>query len=251
MRRLSAPRALLNAEFLRNSRLAGTFMRDNQDTKTFRMKIRSLLFTLSLAACLAPLAGAQQQQQPSAAAATAQDSYRRHGSGRGDRRARREQRLAMLTADERAKLKAAHRAAMQDPAVQAAKAQRDENRRAFRQTLRAAMLKADPSVGPVLDKLRAARGGRGGHAMRERLHRRLAALDETERAKLRAAHEGVKDDPAVAAARTQMERAATPEDRRQAHRLMAEAMRNAMLRNDPTVGPILEKMRQADDGSSL
>ncbi len=224
------------------------FMRDNQERKTFHMKIRSLLCTLSLAACLAPLAGAQ--QQPPAADATAQAPYRHHGFGRGDRRARREQRLAMLTPDERAKLKAAHRAAMQDPAVQAAKAQRDENRRAFRQTMRAALLKADPSLGPTLDKLRAARG-HGGHAMREGLHRRLAALDEAERARLRAAREGVKDDPAVAAAHAQMQRAATPEDRRQAHRLLAEAMRNAMLRNDPSVGPILDKLRQADDGSSL
>ncbi len=177
----------------------------------------------------------------------------RGGGGRRGGHWRREQRLAVLTPEERQQLKAAHRAAMQDPAVQAAKAQRDENRRAFRQTMRSAMLQADPTIGPVLDKLRAAAHaeGRGDRAAGGgRMHGRLANLNDEERSRLRAARQGVRNDPAVAAARQQMESATTPDDQRQARRMMAEATRNAMLRNDPSLGPVLEKLRQNSGDSS-
>jgi len=209
------------------------------------MKIRSTTFTAPLlaAAALATLtcAGAAfAQAQQNAAAGD--------GDGAGRQQWRREQRLALLTPDERTRLKAAHRTALQDPAVQAAKAQRDQTRKAFRQTLRAAMLKADPSIGPTLDKLRAARGQ--GGPVRGRMEQRLSVLNDAERAQLRAARQGAHSDPAVVAAQQQMMGATTPEDRRQAHRLMAEAMRNAMLRNDPSLGPVLDKLRQGNGNGS-
>lgn len=62
--------------------------------------------------------------------------------------------LARLTPEERAKLKAARAAALKDPAVQAADATKGTARREYRKTLRAAMLKADPSIAPILEKLR-------------------------------------------------------------------------------------------------
>jgi hypothetical protein len=62
-------------------------------------------------------------------------------------------RLATLTRGERATFKAARRAALRDPAVKAARANKQAEPRAFHQALRAAMLKADPSVAPILEKL--------------------------------------------------------------------------------------------------
>ncbi len=62
-----------------------------------------------------------------------------------------------LTPEEQQKLKAAHKAAMQDPTVKAAEANKNngkEGHRAYNEARRAAMIKADPSVGPILDKMK-------------------------------------------------------------------------------------------------
>src|SRR5438045_685608 len=63
-------------------------------------------------------------------------------------------RWASLTDDERAKLKAAHQKALSDPAVWAARERLIKARREFREVLRPALLKADPSVQSILEKMR-------------------------------------------------------------------------------------------------
>jgi len=70
-------------------------------------------------------------------------------------------RWASLTEDERTRLRAAHEKAMADPAVQAAREKLRQARREFREILRPALLKADPTIQPILDKLRAERPERG------------------------------------------------------------------------------------------
>jgi Spy/CpxP family protein refolding chaperone len=69
-------------------------------------------------------------------------------------------RLASLTEDERLRLRNAHQKAMMDPAVQAARERLRQARREFREILRPALLKADPSIQPILDKLRPERPDR-------------------------------------------------------------------------------------------
>jgi hypothetical protein len=69
-------------------------------------------------------------------------------------------RWASLNEEERAKLKAAHQKAMADPAVRAARDRLKQARREFREIMRPAMLKADPSIQPILEKMRAERPGR-------------------------------------------------------------------------------------------
>jgi hypothetical protein len=69
-------------------------------------------------------------------------------------------RWANLSEEDRAKLRAAHQKAMADPAVQAARDRLRQARREFREIMRPALLKADPSIQPILDKLRAERQGR-------------------------------------------------------------------------------------------
>ena len=78
------------------------------------------------------------------------------GPGHGGRW---QQRLANLSPEERQKLMAARQKAMQDPAVQAAHDKMREARREFMTSMHAAMLKADPTIQPVLDKI--PKGGRG------------------------------------------------------------------------------------------
>jgi Spy/CpxP family protein refolding chaperone len=69
-------------------------------------------------------------------------------------------RWANLTDDERGRLRAAHEKAMADPAVQAAREKLRQARREFREVLRPALLKADPSLQPILDKLKPDRSDR-------------------------------------------------------------------------------------------
>ena len=65
------------------------------------------------------------------------------------------EKLASLTPEERQKLLAARKKAMEDPAVKAAEATRDTDRKGYRKALTEAMLRADPSVAPILEKMRA------------------------------------------------------------------------------------------------
>lgn len=69
-------------------------------------------------------------------------------------------RWANLTEEERLKLKAAHQKAMADPAVRAARDRLRQARREFRELLRPALLKADPSIQPILEKMRPERPDR-------------------------------------------------------------------------------------------
>src|SRR6476661_7872303 len=71
--------------------------------------------------------------------------HRRHG--------RHAEFLANLSSDERAKLQAAHQKAMADPALQAAKDRARQARQELREARRAAMLRADPTIQPILDKI--------------------------------------------------------------------------------------------------
>lgn len=64
-------------------------------------------------------------------------------------------RWQMLSEAERAKLRAAHQQALQDAQVRAARERLIQARREFRDVMRPAMLRADPSVQPILEKLRA------------------------------------------------------------------------------------------------
>lgn len=66
-------------------------------------------------------------------------------------------RWAILNDEERSRLKAAHQKAMADPAVRAARDRLRQARREFREVMRPALLKADPSIQPILEKLRAER----------------------------------------------------------------------------------------------
>jgi len=71
----------------------------------------------------------------------------------GGRGAHWRQRLANLSSGEREQLKTAHFKAVQDPEVRAAQLRLRQAQREYHERMRAAMLKADPAIAPVLDKL--------------------------------------------------------------------------------------------------
>lgn len=111
------------------------------------MKMKSFLTILAAAAAL-----------QFASTASAQEA----DAGDHPRRGRYTKMLASLSPDERAKLRAAHRAAMADPAVRAAKDRQIQAAREFRDLKRSRMLQADPTLQPILDKLPQRGGGRRG-----------------------------------------------------------------------------------------
>jgi hypothetical protein len=61
--------------------------------------------------------------------------------------------LSMLSGDSREKLRNAKREALKDPAVQAAKARRDQAETEYRELLHHEMLKTDPSLKPLLEAI--------------------------------------------------------------------------------------------------
>jgi hypothetical protein len=112
------------------------------------MKAKStLLFILTLGALqLVPIA---KSQPPSSDNTTTSEKSSRHSKMERERRAR----WASLTEVERAKIRAAHQQAMADPVVQAAHERLKQARKEFREIMRPAMLRADPSIQPLLEKL--------------------------------------------------------------------------------------------------
>lgn len=108
------------------------------------MKSKLSLITLSLLMCVSvPWSPAAFAQQPP--------------GGKRFWQGARGARWANLSEDERAKLKAAHRQALTDPGVRAARERLKQARREFREVMQPALLKADPSIQPILDKVRATR----------------------------------------------------------------------------------------------
>ena len=65
--------------------------------------------------------------------------------------------FSRLSLEEQAKLRSAHDTAMRDPALMQSRARYEEARKEFRDKLRDALLKADPSVQPILEKARSQR----------------------------------------------------------------------------------------------
>jgi hypothetical protein len=107
-----------------------------------------------LAFLLVPTLAAALQSAPAVRAQSPTDRPMRQFQM--ERRAR----WASLSDEERSKLKAAHQKAMADPAVRTARDKLRQARREFREVLRPALLKADPSLQPILEKMRPERPGK-------------------------------------------------------------------------------------------
>jgi hypothetical protein len=63
-------------------------------------------------------------------------------------------RFSRLSMEEQARFRSAHDMAMRDPAVAATRQRYEQARNEFRNKLREALLRADPSVQPILEKVR-------------------------------------------------------------------------------------------------
>lgn len=168
--------------------------------------------------------------------------------------------MASLSEEDRRKLKAAHDAAIQkDPTLEQGMKDARQAMEEARKAMHDAMIAVDPTVETILAKMappkqggwnKGEKGqGKGPEANGPRpwkndgAGRGMANLTESEREQLKAAHEKVRNDPAVAAAREMKKNADTPEARRAAEEAVHKAARAAMIKADPSIVPILEKIR--------
>jgi hypothetical protein len=111
--------------------------------RRMRMKLLITISILAAALQIAPVAYTQGRQR---------------GGGGAERGMKGE--MGNLSADERQKLMAARQSAMQDPAVKSARDKMQAVSKEMHEAMEAAMLKADPSLKPILDKM--PKGGAGG-----------------------------------------------------------------------------------------
>jgi hypothetical protein len=164
---------------------------------------------------------------PDSASASASDEGEKHHGPWGK-----------LTHDEKMRLKAAHDAAKKDPTVVAAESTRSTDPKAYHEVVRAAMLKADPKIGPLLDKVQKAR--------KDHWAMKTAGLTTDEKAKLKEAHHAAMKDPAVVAAREDAMKADGKDEKKAAWKKFREANKEAMLKADPTLADIFAKMKDTD-----
>lgn len=233
--------------------------------------MNKLSLLLAVTACSTLPLGVARAQTPSPApeaapASTPTDLLQTTGEPHKKGKAGRAAIFRDLSPEDRQKLRQARQAGLADPAVQAAKASGDK--RAAAEAMRAAMLRSDPSVGPILDKVRTGKRQeslgsqtpvpgavvttKGGGAKRGgATGQQLAFLPPDERTRLVSASRTAQSDPKVVALRQQWTSAATPEAKTQAGKAYRAGLRDAMLRNDPSLAPIVQKVqehRQAEAG---
>ena len=189
-----------------------------------------LLLSLVFCAVAAPLSAQNDTQpqpdEPGMGGAPWKKHGKKHGPPPG----------ANLSPEERRKLAAAREKAEEDPTVQSLRDAKDQVSEQLANAMRAAMLAADPSLGPTLDKIKEARDR--AKNMREQFR----SLSPEQKKQLKAARMEAKDDPAVQAAREKMRSAQGPEAKREAAKEMHQAMKVAMLKADPSLAPLLEKL---------
>lgn len=143
---------------------------------------------------------------------------------------------AKLNTDERQRLAAAREKANDDPTVQSLREAKEKVGEQLANAMRAAMLAADPSLGPTLEKIKEAR------ERAKEMRANFRSLTSEQRQQLKAARQKAKDDPSVKAAREKLRAAQGPEAKRAAAREMHQAMKAAMLKADPSLGSLLERL---------
>lgn len=192
--------------------------------------VSGALCALLLAAAPSPLRAEAGEEKPSPAGSPAdQPGWKKHGKPRGPE-------AAGLDREEAQRLAAAREKAKNDPTVRSLQAARDSVEQQFENAMKAAILAADPSLAPTLEKISQSRERAKG--MRDRFE----SLTPEQRQQLQTAREATKNDPAVVAAREKMKSAGTPEARREAGKAMHEAMKAAMIKQNPDLAPLLEKL---------
>lgn len=136
---------------------------------------------------------------------------------------------------------AAREKALQDPKLQELRKAAADANKAFFFAMRDKMVEIDPGLAPYA-KQPPGDGDRRGGSFGGDDHG-FGSLTEQERDRLKNARAAAKDDPAVQAAEKKRDSATTPEERRAATDEYRKAIGAAILKADPTLGPVLDKLK--------
>lgn len=147
-----------------------------------------------------------------------------------------------INSDEAKRLAEARKKAEEDPTVKSLKEARKNLDQQLESAMNAAMVAADPSVAQTVEKVKESRERAKG--MRERFD----SLTSDQRQQLKTARESAMKDPSVAAAREKMKTAEGPEAKRAAGREVHEAIKAAMLKENPDLAPVLDSLGQRERG---
>jgi len=158
--------------------------------------------------------------------------------------------LERLPDDVKAKFRAAREAALQNPEIAALRQEAEAANAKFREAMREAIAKADPELAEkVRTHMEKINSGKGSKKHSDRPKGQgapdVSKLAPEEKDRLQAAREIAKQAPAVQSAEAAMKAAQSPEERRVAAEKYHTAMHDAMLTADPSLAPVLEKIRPA------
>ena len=154
--------------------------------------------------------------------------------------------LENMSPDLRKRFEAAREKALQDPRIQELRKNADRANGEFFKAMREKMMEIDPELAEIVKQK--AGGGKGGKMDKEGRERGpgpapgMGNLSEADRQKLMTARETAKKDPAVQAAEQKKQAAQTPAERQAAGDEYRKAMNEAILKADPSLGPVIEKM---------
>ena len=146
--------------------------------------------------------------------------------------------LESLPPDTRKRFEAAREKALQDPKLQELRQDAERAKRDFLRAMRERMLQIDPGLADIVKRL--AGGRKSWRSWRE--EGGMGNLSEDEREKLISAHEKAESDLAVQAAEKKKQEANTPEERDAASEEYRKAVREAMVKADPSIASLLERM---------
>jgi len=141
-----------------------------------------------------------------------------------------------LSDDERQRLAAAREKAKNDSTVRSLEQARQAIDAQLQSAMNAAMVAADPSLAPTLEKVKQSRD------RAQRIRRGVDSLTPGQREQLKQARQAAMRDPAVQAAREKMKTADSPEARKQAGQEMREAVKAAVTKENPELAPVMERL---------
>jgi hypothetical protein len=134
--------------------------------------------------------------------------------------------LESLPPETRKRFEAAREKALQNPKLQELRQVAESAKKDFLKAMRERMLEIDPGLAEIVKK-------RAGERKSWKEGGGFENLSEDERQKLTSAREKAENDVAVRAAE---------EKKREASEEYREVLREAMIKHDPSVAPLLEKM---------
>lgn len=158
----------------------------------------------------------------------------------------REKFLENMSPEIRQRFEAAREKALQDPKIQELRNGAERANAEFFKAMREKMMELDPELAEIVKQK--AGGGKGGKMEKDgREHGPgqapgMGSLSEGDRQKLMAAREAAKKDPEVQAAEKKKQEAQSPADRQAASEEYRKAMNAAILKADPSLAPIVEKL---------